>query len=416
MFLLAQNTHRMLIRYHPRIGQLWVADQRARIPHERGAYVVRTNSQGFRSDLEFRRERRGRPRILFFGDSITAGDGCHNHERFAELVGADFDAEVFNYGLSGSGTDQQLLIYEEFARDVEADLVVLAVPVHNIDRINAAFRPILDRITRRRLLVPKPYFTLSEGGELELHHVPVPLERPAEDSATLRVHRGDVHREANPRLRPVYRVADALMADPRLRRLGRFVSPQRVEDHTRLRAWLLRLSGFDPYPEYRDPGSDGQRLMSAIVERFLANVERCPVAIVPIPDKHYTLTGLEPFYQEFFERFSAPERGVHVLDITRPLQALPFAERKKLDFSTDPHFSPSGNRVVADSYVNRSEGFSDGELQDLETVPWGTMEITMDDCVHGTFSWNSNLPEFGSGEFPIQRLAYSRQIGCEEID
>ena len=70
--------------------------------------------------------------------------------------------------LSGSGTDQQLLIFEEYAKNVEADLVILGIPIHNIDRIKAAYRPTLDRITRQRLLVPKPYFSFGENGILKL--------------------------------------------------------------------------------------------------------------------------------------------------------------------------------------------------------------------------------------------------------
>ncbi|MFQ5677414.1 MAG: GDSL-type esterase/lipase family protein, partial [bacterium] len=159
MFLLRQSTHRMVIQYHSRIGHLYVPNLRARIPNELGGYYVRTNSQGFRADFEFAQKRTTRPRILFFGDSYTAGDGCSNQDRFSELVGEALGAEVYNYGLSGSGTDQQLLIFEQFAGDVEADLIVLCVCVENIERIKVDARPSIDRVTGKRLLVPKPYFT-----------------------------------------------------------------------------------------------------------------------------------------------------------------------------------------------------------------------------------------------------------------
>ena len=177
MFLLLQTTHRMVIRHEPDVGHLYMPNARARIPHERGAFYVATNSQGFRSDIEFATGKSTRPRILFFGDSFTAGDGCSNRERFPELVGDALGAEVYNYAVSGTGTDQQLLIYEKFARGVAADLIVFCVYVENIERNKVAFRESIDRFTKRRLLVPKPYFTL-DGGALALHHVPVPLDRP----------------------------------------------------------------------------------------------------------------------------------------------------------------------------------------------------------------------------------------------
>ena len=98
----------MVVRYHPQIGHLYVPNLRARIPNELGGYYVETNSAGFRSSVEFHKERNKIPRILFFGDSYTAGDGCDNNERFSELLGESLNAEVYNYGLSGSGTDQLL--------------------------------------------------------------------------------------------------------------------------------------------------------------------------------------------------------------------------------------------------------------------------------------------------------------------
>src|SRR5919108_3690876 len=177
LFLLRQSTHRMVLAHHPRYGHLYVPGLFARIPSERGGFFVRTNSAGFRSDIEFANQRGTRPRILFFGDSFTAGDGCDNGERFPELVGEALDAEVYNYGVSGSGTDQQLLIFEDAVSLVAADLVILCVAVHNIERIITSHRESIDRVSGRRVLVPKPYFTLEEDG-LQLHHVPVPLVRP----------------------------------------------------------------------------------------------------------------------------------------------------------------------------------------------------------------------------------------------
>ena len=116
MHLLIQPTHRMLLRYHPEVGHLFVPNLNARVPNELGAFYVRTNSAGFRSDIEYSSKQGDRPRILFFGDSFTAGDGCSNHERFSDRVGAQLHAEVFNYGVSGTGTDQHLLIQERIAK------------------------------------------------------------------------------------------------------------------------------------------------------------------------------------------------------------------------------------------------------------------------------------------------------------
>ena len=110
------KTYRQIVCYNEKIGHLYVPNINARIINEKGGYYVRTNSLGFRSQIEFKKEKTRKPRILFFGDSITAGDGASNNERFSELLGVSLGAEVYNFGLSGSGTDQQCLILENYAK------------------------------------------------------------------------------------------------------------------------------------------------------------------------------------------------------------------------------------------------------------------------------------------------------------
>ncbi len=343
MSLLRQSPHRMVIRHHPRIGHLFVANLRARIPTEWGGHFVRTNSQGFRSDLEFTPRTRGRPRILFLGDSITAGDGCNNEERFSERVGEALGAEVFNYALSGSGTDQQLLIFEQFAKGVEADLVVLCVFVENMERIKVAYRESIDRVSGRRILVPKPYFTL-EGGELRLHNVPVPTERPqpgAVDAARYQAKRPG-------RLRLVFRLLDFYRRHPAMagvRRVAGRWAPG-------LRSLILRASGFQPYPDYRSAESPGWRLMKAVLERFIRQASPTPVLLVPIPSYFHFGDGVAPIYQPLFESLADPQRGVHVMDLTTPMRRLPRAERDGLVFWYDKtHFTPRGHRFVAERIV-----------------------------------------------------------------
>ena len=134
------KTFRQIFRYDKDIGHQFISNLNARIINENGGYYVRTNSLGFRSDIEFKTEKNNKSRILFFGDSNTASDGVSNNERFSELVGNHFNAEVYNYGLSGSGTDQQYLIWKKYAQNVKADLIVLCVLVENIERNKVAYR------------------------------------------------------------------------------------------------------------------------------------------------------------------------------------------------------------------------------------------------------------------------------------
>jgi len=331
MFLLRQTTHRQVIQYHPELGHLYVPGLCARIPHENGGYFVRTNALGFRSDAEFEKARGARPRILFFGDSFTAGDGVDNAERFTERVGEALDAEVYNFGLSGSGTDQQLLIYERFARDIACDLVVLCVQVENIERIQARYRESVDRSSRKRVLVAKPYFTL-EHGKLQRHHDPVPRERPEAGGAEGR-HATSNFPEPLRRFQKQY--------DQHIKVARPELHQALIETRGRLRRLGLKATGRQPYPDYASADSAGWRLMQAIVERFKAARADVPVLIVPLPTPEY-LDGAEPVFQRRFEALADPRTSV--LDVTGPLRALAEPERKRLSFPNDVHYSPLGHR------------------------------------------------------------------------
>ena len=69
--------------------------------------------------------------------------------------------------------------------------------------------------------------------------------------------------------------------------------------------------------------------MQAILTRFSEAAAPTPVLIVPIPSYPFYHDGLEPLYQPLFERLNAPARGVHVLDLTRPLFELSWADKKR---------------------------------------------------------------------------------------
>ena len=341
MYQIWQSTHRMVIRHDPHIGHRYVPNQRARIPNENGGSYVVTNSQGFRSDVDFRKEPTGRPRILFFGDSYTAGDLCNNNERFPERVGEALGAEVYNFGLSGSGTDQQYLAFRQYARDISTDLIVISVLAENIDRNKVSHRVTLDRTSGRKILLPKPFFSLDEKSCLQLQQVPVPLERPDAPEGVDADRFGSHQRRRV--LGPLFRALDLYRSHPRLqsarRRLDALLG--------RLRPTLLRAVRFQPFPDYRSKGSPGWRLMEAILRQWLSEAAPTPVLIVPLPTYHNLRDDIEPIFQPFFESLSDPPRGVHVADVARPLCALPRAERLKITFQKDVHFSPNGHAVVA---------------------------------------------------------------------
>ena len=83
------------------------------------------------------------------------------------MLGKEFNSEVYNYAISGTGTDQQFLIWENYAKKVDADLIVLGVLVENIERIKARFRETVNFYNQNKTLTPKPYFEIKNN-ELKL--------------------------------------------------------------------------------------------------------------------------------------------------------------------------------------------------------------------------------------------------------
>lgn len=126
-------------------------------------HEIRTNSHGFRDDESKYERGPAERRIVLFGDSFAMGWGVRRGELFADLLEEILPGtEVINLSVSGYGTDQEVLLYENEGSRYEADIVLLALLVGN---------DITDNIRRGRY--NKPYF-LPAGDGLELHGVPVP--------------------------------------------------------------------------------------------------------------------------------------------------------------------------------------------------------------------------------------------------
>jgi len=334
----------MLFRHHPTLAHLFVPNVTVRVPDKRGGHFVRTNAQGFRSDWDFVAPKGGRPRILFFGDSVTAGDGCENAERFSDLIGGILDAETYNYGLPGSGTDQQLLALRHCAREVEADAIVLALYVENIERNKTDFRWALDRQNGRVFHMLKPYFELHDG-QLQLRNVPLPTRWPVE-----RIKPGGDHRAlqifaGNRRgMRRRVQLAARRITDrsPRLKRVVSSLVASPVH------SWLKRTIGADELSDYSSPESRGWRLLEAIVRDFVTESGGKPVVLVPIPTYSYLVDEVPGHFQQRFEELGRAVPGLHVLDLTTPLLQLSRRERVALLQSDLTHFTPPGHQRAAE--------------------------------------------------------------------
>ncbi len=314
--------HRRLMRYHPRIGQTYIPGLRARVPHPGGGYLVTTNAQGFRCRHDFEPGRSaGVKRALLFGDSFTAGDAVSNRFRYGDLLEERVAGlEVYNFGLPGTGTDQHFLAFEEFARDVEYDLAIIAVLVENIRRVAARYRASRDRAGNVSL-VAKPFFTLS-GDRLELGHVPVPKRPLREDEVT----DGSEYVDRGGRLEPLRLI---------VRRLG-------------LKDVVQRATRYQPVPAYDDRENRDWRLMRAILRRWISGID-APVILMPIPLYHFVEETADPSgYRARFKEL-ADETGALLHDPLDDLLKHSPGTRRAFRFENDVHPTRAGHAALAAS-------------------------------------------------------------------
>lgn len=310
--------HRRLMQYDPVLGYRFAPSLKLRIPHEGGGYLVKTNRDGFRCDHEVAPRKSRAHRLLVFGDSYTAGDGVSNGKRYTDVLEAQLPGtEVLNFGLSGSGTDQQYLIFQQYAGKIDYDAVVISVLVENIQRNVVKERGWADR-AGEAIRVPKPWFELSPGDRLTLNGVPVPRPYKGDVSAAPQVGMGSLRSG--------------------LRNLVNRLGPD-------FKDLCQRLTRFQPLPEYGSPSSDGWKLMRAILETWVSEL-RVPAVIVVIPVYQYVEETAS--YEDVRRRFDelAQSIDVPVYHVVDDMLRHPATTRRQLRFRTDCHFTPVAHKLI----------------------------------------------------------------------
>jgi hypothetical protein len=312
-----------LFEYHSVIGYRFTPEMVAHVQHENGGYLVRCNGSGFRCDHEVTvRRPSGTFRAIVFGDSYTAGDGISNGKRYSDLLEARLPgSEVLNFGLPGSGTDQQFLVFHEFACQIEYDLLILSPMVTNIWRILVGEQLTMSAMDQRIVKRAKPYFRLVDG-LLRLKNQPVPRE-----------------------VRPVD--PDELDDDPGIGPLKRLA-------RNMIRCWpaLLclsqRLRDIRCPVEYDDPNGHAWRLMKAILVAWIRQ-SRAPVLLYPIPSfVHINKCMSSDGYLSRFAELCDEER-VELVNALPEFWKLPAAQRKRCRYPTDDHPTELGHKVLAEA-------------------------------------------------------------------
>jgi hypothetical protein len=309
------------------LGYRFIPGIKARVSHESGGYLVKCNQAGFRCEHEVTKEKtKNTFRIILFGDSYTAGEGVSNKYRFGDVLESMFlHLEVLNFGLPGSGTDQQYLAFKEFAKNIEYDFLLICPLAENIRR-NMSWYRLSKSIEKGEIVArAKPYF-VRKNSKLVLHNSPVPKE-------VLR--KGDMQK--HPEFK---KYVDEGGRFPRVEKFSRKYAPFLTDP-------IQKFIRYQPNPEYNTPNSPPWLVMKAILAKWIKESEAA-ILICPIPIYQYIekLSSSESFRKRFSEL--GEELGVEVADILPRFWKETKQRRRKCRFKKDQHPTPLEHKIIAE--------------------------------------------------------------------
>ena len=326
---------RQIYQYDPIAGYKFVPEIKARIMHSGGGYLVRTNRAGFQSDHEFiAKKRPDKRRVLLFGDSFTAGEGVSSGFRYSDCLEEMLpDLEIYNYGLPASGTDQHYLLYREYGKPIESDLLVIGVFIENIRRVASRYRRWVDK-HGKPILFAKPYFVLQDG-KLALKGSP-PQKAGISEAELESTDRQFIARTVRfPRLKKVFNWA----------RENRYLKSAMANRDFRER--LMKVMRYQPIKEYDDPQNAGWQVMRSILIEWIKEHDG-PVLVVPIPLFHHVAGIADPSsYQARLSEATAAGGG-QFFDPLEGMRQTTLQDCRDLYFD-DGHLTKKGHRVLAES-------------------------------------------------------------------
>jgi carbamoyltransferase len=266
------------------------------------SYVIETNSVGARCFHEPADTPPGYRKIFFVGCSFTAGDGVANPSRFTDLLEARFQhLHVYNYGLSGSGNDQQALIHEVYSKIIEPDIVILSPYIGCMGRNLCSTRASYDPFSGRMIERPKPYFTQAEDGALVLHNVPVPKMKFSENQTV------------------------------------------KKPKHSKKRAKKL-LNAFQR--QYTEHDAPPYQVTKKILAKTLNESRATHKILLPLPNYPYLDSNTEPHYLNFFANV-AKAANATCLNVLEEFYKYPPKQRRLMK-TRDLHYNEVAHGIVAD--------------------------------------------------------------------
>ena len=126
-------------------------------------YPISINAFGMRQKEVNLKKKAGVFRIAFLGDSFVWGIGVLDEQRFTDIIGLTPNVESLNFGVSGYGPIQYLILADKIA-SFNPDLVVVAFCLSN---------DFGDNVLYQRYGYCKPYGVVDDKGELKVKGYPI---------------------------------------------------------------------------------------------------------------------------------------------------------------------------------------------------------------------------------------------------
>jgi len=298
------------------------------------------NSQGLRSAREFTvTAPEGVIRVAAFGDSFVYGNEVANEHAWATVVDTSFDdIEVLNYGVGGYGVDQSLLKYRVEGGALSPHVVLIGFIADDIRRVVNVYQRFASTSSGT---FTKPRFALGEGGELQL--VPPPIRRledwiPILENPSLVTDWGEHDQWYEPLVyeNPLYDLSAAVRLATNIwsRLDNRYLDPDRLfignDFNTSAVGYRLQMAIFDAFVEdVQDSGAYPVVLILPSRGELQSAFGGETIVYAPLIEE---LDRLGIVYWEASEAFLA--RGKSGIDGSW--------------FAPGGHYSPLGNRIVAD--------------------------------------------------------------------
>ena len=299
-------------RFDEMLGWTHVPGAEVRNMYGSGAHLTIT-ARGFRGTEDFEDDvPAGLTRVVCSGDSFTLGYGVADAQTWCAQLGLDPDFETVNMGQGGYGIDQMYLWYSRDAT-FEHDIVLFTVITDDFQRA----------LTSRFLVYDKPVLGLS-GDSVAPLNVPI---RDCSFEATSCDRRGA----------GVARLLDRLAMKRVVDRLVRKLN------------WIINKDREPP-----PPTAEETEILRRVLRSMSRETERRGATLVTV-----LLPKVEDYAHDKANRWrtlmseEAEAGGWEFWDLTESLRNLDAAEAERLYRDIDWHYTPEGNRWVADDLAVR---------------------------------------------------------------